>query len=104
MLKTAHELIREMREILDDAVMEEKFKWAVYHGDLETVKSLVENGVDPSSDNNYALRLAVIHNYADIVNFLTTDPRVDTELVDKLAKILNYSKIIAPHSLRSPPA
>jgi len=45
-------------------------------GDTEKVKSLLTK-VDPSGDNNYAIRLAIENGHVEIVRLLMADDRVD---------------------------
>jgi ankyrin repeat protein len=46
-------------------------------GDIKGVKELLEQGVDPSDDNNFAIQEASWYGHADVVSLLLQDSRVD---------------------------
>ena len=47
------------------------------NGNVELLELLLEQGVDPSYDNNYAIRFASSHGNLAVVDRLLKDPRVD---------------------------
>ena len=73
---------------LDD---QHALKWAVMNGHAHLLKNLLAiQGVDPAVDDNFAFRMAVLHDRLACVRLLLNDPRVDptTDLrvMDKLFK------------------
>ena len=51
---------------------------ASYYGQVDVVKLLLHDSrVDPSADNNYAIRTASFNGHAEVVQLLLQDPRVD---------------------------
>jgi ankyrin repeat protein len=57
--------------------MNEKFIKAVEKNDVKKVKLLIADNVDPSTDYNYAIRLASNNGYTEIVEILLKDKRVN---------------------------
>src|SRR5690349_2933275 len=61
---------------------------ASYSGNLEIIKLLLnEKRVDPSADNNDAIRIACMNGYLDIVKLLLDDERVDPSANNNFAII-----------------
>ena len=58
------------------------FTIACRDGDVETVRNLVNNGVDPSYFNNKGIRVASEKGHACVVRLLLEDPRVDPSCND----------------------
>jgi len=53
----------------------------VLTNDYKKVKNLLQTSkIDPSSHNNYAVRLAISKGYYDIARLLISDKRVDVSL------------------------
>jgi ankyrin repeat protein len=47
------------------------------NGQIGTIKFLMEHlGIDPSDDDNYAIRWASLNDHTEIVKLLLKDPRV----------------------------
>ena len=55
----------------------EKLEKGAQYGLLFLVKQAIEEGVDPSYKNNYAIRHASANGYLDIVKYLLKDERVN---------------------------
>jgi len=56
----------------------ETFKLAIEHENAELVRLFLANShVDPSADNNWAIRTASAEGYTDVVVVLLADPRVN---------------------------
>ena len=68
-------------------IMIRNFIDACTHGDITTVAALLPS-VDPTKDNNMAIRCASYNGHADIVRLLLEDPRVDPSSNDNL--IIRY--------------
>ena len=61
--------------------MNEQFIEAVKNGDVKNVKLLLADPrVDPSDDDNFAIRLASNYGQTEVVKLLLADPRVDWRL------------------------
>jgi hypothetical protein len=54
-------------------------------GNLAEVNRLLALGVDPSANDNTAIRWASLYGYLDVVNRLLLDPRVDPSANDNIA-------------------
>ena len=74
--------------------MDEEFLNACINGDIERVKRLIRV-VDPSTANNWAIRLASQFGHKDVVQLLLADPRVDPSVGDNMPILLasQYGKI-----------
>ena len=60
-------------------------KYACHNGHSEVVKLLLEAGVDPSVDDNYPLKVACQNGRVEVVKVLLQDPRVDPSVDDNYA-------------------
>ena len=56
--------------------MNQKFLKSCYNGKIDIVKQLLPQ-IDPSIQNNYAIRYAAENGYPDVVELLLKDSRVD---------------------------
>lgn len=57
--------------------LDSDFKHAAYHGDIETIRTLLGNPrVDPTTEDNYAIRWASLRGHIEVVRLLLGDPRV----------------------------
>jgi hypothetical protein len=66
--------------------MVELFRTAVFTGNVELVDLLLQDPrVDPSADNNWAIRFASNNGHLSIVDRLLQDPRVDPSANDNAA-------------------
>lgn len=62
---------------------------AIWIGFTDVAKLLLSDPrVDPSADDNEALRFAVVHRRAEVVKLLLSDPRVNQERYVKIVKNL----------------
>ena len=98
------------KKILDIAkrMNEDKFKLAVRNGNLETVKTRLLD-TDPTTDSNYAIRIASEYGHLEIVKLLLGDskliqvpiPIMQLDGLFKMAtwKLLKFSYMI-PESIR----
>ena len=66
------------------------FKKAVKSGDVVTVDLWILSGMDPSVENNWAIRHASGHGHLPIVNRLLQDARVDPSARDNSAILWAY--------------
>lgn len=68
-------------------------------GNVERVKELLQQGVDPTSDNNLALHVACRNGQLNVVATLLQDERVDPTDSNNspigAACILNYTDVVA---------
>jgi ankyrin repeat protein len=55
----------------------ESLKFSVRKNYLESVRFVINDGIDPSADNNYAIRKASEHGRLEVVKELLKDKRVD---------------------------
>lgn len=58
---------------------------AILKGDAEIIVELIKRGMDPSANNNAAIRLASDTGRINIVNLLLRDPRVDPTAQNNIA-------------------
>jgi len=72
--------------------MEEVFSEAACEGEAEVVRALLaDSRVDPTADNNFAIRVASGYGYAEVVRALLADPRVDPAADDDYAiRVASY--------------
>lgn len=56
---------------------ESSFEQACRQGDLDVINELIYRGVNPSLDNNNALRVAIEAGQIEVAELLLIDPRVD---------------------------
>jgi surface antigen len=63
----------------------DEFKNAVLNGNLEEIVRLLGIGVDPSDQNNFAVRRAAENGHVAVVDQLLRDPRVDSSFYDNEA-------------------
>ena len=61
---------------------------AVYHGNYEVVKLLIEEGADVTVDDNLSIRLAVKYGYTNIVKLLI-EAGADVNVHDNILMILS---------------
>ena len=61
------------------------FENAAKNGHIDAVRMLLSKGVDPSADNNCAIRLAAGYGHHEVVKLLLTDDRVDPSACDNIA-------------------
>ena len=65
--------------------LEKDFIWAIKNKDTIQVSSLLRLGVDPSVDDNFAIRFASENGHTPIVKLLLEDPRADPSVKDNYA-------------------
>lgn len=65
--------------------MEKKFKQVIHKGNLNKVKYYLTKGINPSSNDNRAIRIASDKGYLEIVKLLLEDSRVDPSALDNEA-------------------
>ena len=77
-----------------------EFAHAIIKGDIELVKLLLSDPrVDPSADNNFAIKKAAENGHYKIVKLLLNDPRVDPS-VEVFNSLLNaLAKSHLPHKV-----
>ena len=75
---------------------QEEFNEAIINNDIEIIKTLLtDNRVDPSVNNNEAIRDASSNGHIEIVKLLLADSRIDIykllqeEIPDKLREEIN---------------
>ena len=51
--------------------------YAIQINNIDIVKELLQQGVDPSIDDNYAIHIAIKNGYTEMVQLLLKDPRID---------------------------
>jgi ankyrin repeat protein len=57
--------------------MEQQFIDACKNGNIDSTKDLLSKGVDPSDNNNYAIRCSSYNGHLEVVKLLLTDPGVN---------------------------
>ena len=57
--------------------MNERFTYAIIFGDIELIRKLIVEGVDPSVYNDWAIKYAIKHRYVEVVELLLKDSRID---------------------------
>lgn len=62
---------------IENAKLQDAFIGAVEYGHSKVVQIFLDAGVDPSADNNYALRCAVDMGNENLVNILLKDERIE---------------------------
>ena len=65
------------KEFIRDKVDLSDYEILIQYGFIDEFKQLLNNGLDPSVDNNYAISMASEHGQLEIVKLLLSDPRVD---------------------------
>jgi len=81
----------------------DKFKKACQYGALWLVKYLIQQGIDPSFEDNIAIRIASHNGYLDIVKELLKDQRVDPSINNNYAidwAIMSDHKDVAKELLK----
>jgi ankyrin repeat protein len=65
---------------------------------INNVKWLLDQGIDPAADDNYAIKLASSNGHTEIVRLLLDDPRVDpaasANYAIKLASANGYTEVV----------
>jgi len=80
-----------------------KFHMACRNQDIDTMKTMIENGFDPSFDNNTMLKQCIMSQYATSINILLEEcskfGKFDEEVfkMSLLTNNINYVKLLLDH-------
>lgn len=72
-------------EYIEDLDLHETFIQTILRNDIEKVKQFLQEGIDPSDDDNRAIKEAAEVGHTDIVKLLLTDSRVDPSSDNNIA-------------------
>jgi hypothetical protein len=75
---------QKLMEILEKTPLKIKFKQAIHNNVLWLVEDCLKEGLDPSIENNYAIKYAAQYGYFDIVKTLLDDERVNPRASDNM--------------------
>ena len=76
--------IRDFRN-LSEPQIQKIIDYIMKHNDIETLNYVLERNMDPSANDNYAIRLASLNGHLAVVDRLLKDPRVDPSANDNYA-------------------
>ncbi len=68
-----------------NATQDDLWKAVLTTDNKELVKQMLKSGVDPSSNDNYAIRCAAYADHTEVVELLLSDERVDPDAQENLA-------------------
>lgn len=67
----------ERMKMIEQQISVETFKNYLVTGDIEGVKKGIEQGINPSVEDNLPIRITSVHRDIEIVKLLLQDERVD---------------------------
>ncbi len=85
------------RKILSTPELEEEFRGVCIHGLLKRAKYLINRGVDPTADDNYAIQKASACGHLEVVQLLLdngADPTADDNMAIQTASLMGHLEVV----------